>query len=179
MFLAGSRFIFAVAFFAGALVMGGALYLEHVSGLKPCSLCMLQRFLLLGFCLVNLMAYVHGPRRFGLRCYSIASTLLAFGGAAGALRQMRLQLLPSEQATFCPPGLACAWHDLSPRETLSMIYHGSQDCTHIHWSVLDLSAPELSLLAFIGLLTLSIFQISRTFISDKRPQAATGCSTLD
>ena len=56
-----------------------------------------------------------------------------------------------------------------------MIYQGGEDCTHIHWSVFDLSAPELSLLAFIGLLVLSIFQIFRTVHSDKLPP---GCDAV-
>jgi disulfide bond formation protein DsbB len=175
MFLAGSRFVFFLAFLAGTLVMGGALYLQYGSGLKPCSLCLVQRFFLLGFCLVNLVAYVHGPQRLGLRCYSIASTLLALGGAASALRQMKLQLLPPEQLMFCQPDLTCTWHDLTPAELFSMIYQGGEDCTHIHWSVFDLSAPELSLLAFIGLLVLSIFQIFRTVHGDKLPP---GCDAV-
>ena len=167
MFLAGSRLIFFLAFLIGALVMGATLYLEYGPGLKPCSLCQVQRLFLLGFCFVNLLAFVHGPRRFGLWCYSIASTLLALGGAASALRQVRLQVLTPEQLMFCQPELTCVWRNMSPGEIFSMIYRGSEDCTHIHWTIFDLSVPELSLLAFIGLLVLSIFQITRSMHAGK------------
>ena len=170
MFLAGSRFIFFLAFAVGALVMGGSFYLEYGPGLKPCSLCQVQRFFLLGFCLVNLLAFAHGPKGFGLRCYALASTLFALGGAASALRQVWLQQLAPDHSMVCQPELACIWHDMSASEIISMIYRGSEDCTQIHWTVFDLSIPELSLLAFIGLLVLSFFQINRSINRDKLPR---------
>ena len=172
MFLASSRFTFFLAFLVGALVMGCALYLEYGSGLKPCSLCQVQRLFLLVFCLVNLMASVQGPQRFGMWCYSTVSSLLALCGAVIALRQMQLQISGPEHLMSCQPDLACVWHDLSPGEFFSMLYRGSEDCAHIHWTVFDLSAPELSLLAFIGLLVLSIFQIIRSIYAEKFPR---GC----
>ena len=170
MFLAGSRFIFFLAFVVGALVMGSTFYLEYGPGLKPCSLCQVQRFFLLDFCLVNLVAFAHGPKGFGMLCYSLASMLFALGGAASALRQVWLQELAPDQLMLCQPELACIWRDMSPSEIISMIYRGSEDCTHIHWTIFDLSIPELSLLAFIGLLVLAIFQISRSIARDKLPR---------
>ena len=166
MFLAGSRFIFLLSFLISASVLGGTLYLEYGPGLKPCSLCQVQRFFLLVFCLVNFMAWVHGPQRTGLRCYSIACVLLALGGAASALRQVKLQVSP-EQLMSCQPDLECVWRSMSPGEFLSMIYRGNEECTHIHWSIFDLSVPELSLLAFVGLLVLSIVQIIRSIQAGK------------
>ena len=71
---------------------------------------------------------------------------------------------------LCQPELACVWRDMSPSEIISMIYRGSEDCTHMYWTIFDLSIPELSLLAFIGLLVLAIFQISRSINSDKLPR---------
>ena len=170
MFLAGSRFIFFLAFVVGALVMGSTFYLEYGPGLKPCSLCQVQRFFLLGFCVVNLMAYAHGPKGFGLWCYSLASTLFAFGGAASALRQVWLQQLAPEQLMVCQPELACIWREMSLSEIISMVYRGSEECAHIHWTVFDLSVPELSMLAFTGLLVLSIFQINRSINGNKLPR---------
>ena len=170
MFLAGSRFIFFLAFVVGALVMGGTFYLEYGPGLKPCSLCQVQRFFLLGFCVVNLMAYAHGPKGFSLWCYSVASTLFALVGTASALRQVWLQQLTTERLMACQQELACMWRDMSVSEIISMIYRGSEDCTHIHWTVFDLSVPELSMLAFTGLLVLSIFQIRRSINGNKLPR---------
>ena len=161
MFLACSRFIFFLSFLSGALVMGTSLFLEYGPGLSPCLLCQVQRAFLLGFCLVTLIAYLHDPRRTGMWCYSAVSLVMAFGGAASAFRQVLVQALPPEKLMFCQPELACIWRYLSPREILAMIYRGSEECAHIQWSVFNLSVPELSLLAFIGLSVLSIVQIVR------------------
>ena len=53
-----------------------------------------------------------------------------------------------------------------------MIYRGSEDCAHVHWTVFDLSIPELSLLAFLVLIALGLFQISRSLNCYKLPR---GC----
>ena len=72
----------------------------------------------------------------------------------------------------CPPEVACSWHDMSAWEIISMIYRGSEDCAHVHWTVFDLSIPELSLLAFLVLIALGLFQISRSLNCYKLPR---GC----
>ncbi|MES2871091.1 MAG: disulfide bond formation protein B [Pseudomonadota bacterium] len=162
MFLACSRFIFFLAFMIGAFVMGASLYLEYGLGLEPCWLCIVQRAFLLGGCVVNLAAYLHVPGRVGMCCYSVAATVLALGGATSALRQVLMQRLPPEQLMFCQPNLSCMWRNLSPSEIFSVIYRGNEACAHIRWTLFDLSIPELSLLAFIGLLVLSSYQIFRS-----------------
>ena len=173
MFLACSRFIFLLVFLAGALTLGASLFLENGVGLEPCLLCQVQRCFLLGLCLVNLMGYVHGPRRAGMRCYSIASMLFALGGAASALRQVLMQRLAPEQLMFCQPDLARIWRDLSLNEIVSMIYRGNDVCAQISWTVFDLSIPELSLLAFVGLSIPGGFQVIRSIYSRKPRAPAT------
>ena len=53
MLLACSRFIFLLALVASAAVLGASLYLEYGPGLSPCLLCLVQRYLLLAFCVVQ------------------------------------------------------------------------------------------------------------------------------
>ena len=164
MFLAYSRFIFFLAFFVAALVMGASLYLEFGVGLEPCWLCYAQRGFLLVFGAVNLMGYIHTPGRTGVLVYSVVSTLLASGGAASALRQVVIQSAPPERLMFCQPDLACMWRILSPGDMFSVIYRGSEACARIRWTLFDLSIAELSLLAVVGLFVLSSCQIIRSII---------------
>ena len=177
MFLACSRLIFLLVFLAGALTLGASLFLEYGVGLEPCLLCQVQRCFLLGLCLVNLMGYVHGPRRAGMRCYSIASMLFALGGAASALRQVLMQRLAPEQLMFCQPDLARIWRDLSLNEIVSMIYRGNDVCAQISWTVFDLSIPELSLLAFVGLSITGGFQVVSSIYYRKPRTPATRSSS--
>ena len=177
MFLACSRFMFLMAFFASALVLGASLYLEYGHGLEPCSLCKVQQYFLQAFGLVSLVAYAHGPQQMGSRIYSTLVMLLALGGAASATKQVLSQRLPPEQLMFCQPDLARLWHNLSLGEMLASVYRGTEASAQVHWTLFDLSIPELSLLAFAGLAVLSSFQVMGSFFARSSTITATGSST--
>src|SRR5690606_6012120 len=97
MSLANSRSLFFFAFIGCVLLMAAALYLEHVVGLEPCPLCVMQRICVIGFGLVCLVAALHGPAALGRRLYSLLALVFAAGGAATAGRQIWLQSLPPDQ----------------------------------------------------------------------------------
>ncbi|MFJ7881913.1 disulfide bond formation protein B [Pseudomonas sp. NPDC096917] len=178
MFLACSRVMFLVAFLASALVLCASLYLEYGAGLTPCLLCLIQRYLLQAFCLVNLIAYIHAPRHFGSRVYSFLAMLLAIAGAASATKQVLSQRLAPEQLMICQPDLAHLWNNLPLSQIFMSVYRGTQACVQIQWTLFDLSIPELSLLAFSGLVVLTLFQVLRSLFFRKRPLPATGRSRL-
>jgi len=159
MFLARSRSLFSLAFLAAALVMGASLYLEFVVGLEPCSLCVMQRFFLAGFCVVSLAAAVHGPARTGRWVYGSLGLLFALAGAATAARQVLLQRVPIEQLMGCQPDLHCLIQHVSPVEAFVLMFRATAECAQIHWTLFDLSIPEWSLLAFVGMNILAIYQI--------------------
>ncbi len=66
MSLAPSRSLFFLAFMAGALTLGASFYLEYGALLRPCFLCQVQRLFLATFTLINLVAAVHNPKRYGI-----------------------------------------------------------------------------------------------------------------
>ncbi|WP_256083936.1 disulfide bond formation protein B, partial [Staphylococcus aureus] len=61
--LASPRSLFVIAFLGSALLIAIALYMEHVMGLAPCPLCIVQRICVIGFGLVCLVAAIHGPAK--------------------------------------------------------------------------------------------------------------------
>ncbi|NWB91173.1 disulfide bond formation protein B [Pseudomonas agarici] len=159
MFLARSRSLFSLAFLAATLVMGASLYLEYGVGLKPCSLCVMQRLFLGGFCLVSLMGALHGPARIGRWVYGALGLLFVLAGAATAVRQVLLQRVPLEELMICQPGLHCLMQQVSPFKALILMFRATAECAQIHWTLFDLSLPEWSLLAFVGMGILAIYQI--------------------
>lgn len=177
MFLACSRVMFLVAFLASALVLSGSLYLEYGAGLTPCLLCLMQRYLLQAFCFVNLIAYVHAPRHVGSLAYAFLALLLAATGAASATKQVLSQRFAPEQLMICQPDLAHLWNNLSLSQIFMSVYRDTQACAQIQWTLFDLSIPELSLLAFLGLAMLSLFQVLRSLFFRKRSRPATGSSS--
>jgi disulfide bond formation protein DsbB len=158
MLLARSRSLFFMAFIAGALALGASLYLEHAVGLKPCSLCIVQRFFLMVFTAICLIATVHGPKRWGCYLYWLLGVLSCLGGMVTAWRHVLLQSAPAHQWSTYSPGLEYMPGNMSWLCELKQTFQGA-DCTQVLWTLFDMSIPEWSLLFFVGMMILGIFQL--------------------
>ncbi len=165
MSLAPSRSLFFLAFMAGALTLGASFYLEFGASLRPCVLCQIQRAFLAAFALINLLAFIHNPRRATYYLYGLASIACALLGAITAVRQVLLQNVAPDQAAECLPSLGHAIENLSVWQALQWAFDGTVDCVEISWTLFDLSLPEWSLLFFLGMLILGVIQFSRLFLS--------------
>ena len=161
MALANPRTLFLLAFLGCVALMGGALYLEHVVGLNPCPMCIVQRIFVILFGLVCLVAAIHGPARTGRRIYAFLGLLMAIGGAGTAARQVWLQSVPPEQLDACLPSLEFMMQALPLQEIVRLVFHGTADCAEVTWTLFGFSLPEWSLLAFIGMALFSLFQLLR------------------
>lgn len=161
MLQASSRTLFLVAFLGSVLIMLGALYLEHVVGLEPCPLCILQRLAVIGFGLVCLVAAAHGPARSGQRIYAALALLMASAGAGIAGRQIWLQQVPADELPACLPSFDYMLEALPFQEILNLMLRGSADCAKISWTLFGISLPEWSLLAFVGMILFSLYLLLR------------------
>jgi len=159
--LASPRSLFFLAFVGCTLMMIAALYLEHVVGLAPCPLCIVQRICVIGFGLVCLIAAIHGPRRTGRRVYSIVALLFALAGCATAIRQIWLQNMPADELPSCLPSLEYMMDALPFQEIIRLVLHGTAECAEVNWTLLGLSIPEWTLLAFIAMALFTFWQMLR------------------
>ena len=148
---------FLPAFLASTAILAMVYAIELGFGLAPCPLGYSQRFFLAAFSLVSLCAVCHAPGALGMRLYTVLSLLLAAAGALVAARQVWLQgALPI--ADSCTPALGHLLDGLPWCQVIKAVLLGSPECMSIHWSFLDLTLPEWSLLAF---LMLAILPVSR------------------
>ncbi|WP_339513857.1 disulfide bond formation protein B [Pseudomonas sp. RL_15y_Pfl2_60] len=159
--LASPRSLFLLAFLGCVALMGGALYLEHVVGLEPCPLCILQRIAVILFGLFCLVAAIHGPGRVGRRIYAALALLSALIGAGTAARQIWLQSVPADQLPACLPSLEYMMNALPFQEIIRVVLHGSADCAEVNWTLFGMSIPEWSLLAFIAMIIFAMLQLFR------------------
>ena len=137
------------------------LYLQHVVGLEPCPMCIVQRYALIG---VGLLALLAGLcRRDAMR---MALTVLAVGsagfGAFTAARQTWLQWYPPEVYS-CGRDFYGVIESFPLRRAIPMIFRGTGDCTQIDWTFLGLSLANWSFIAFMGMTVwlLAAFKRSR------------------
>jgi protein dithiol:quinone oxidoreductase len=161
MSLASPRGLFFAAFIFCLATMGGALYLEHVLGQEPCPLCVVQRVCIIIFGLICAAAAVHAPGRGGQRGYAGVALLSALAGAGTAGRQVWLQNVPADELPACLPSLDYMMQALPFQDIVRLVLHGSADCAEVNWTLLGMSIPEWSLLAFVGLIVFSVYQLLR------------------
>ncbi|NQD93813.1 disulfide bond formation protein B [Pseudomonas sp. CrR25] len=159
--LASPRSLFFLAFAGCLALMGAALYLEHVVGLEPCPLCIVQRVFVIAFGLVCLVAALHAPQRGGQRIYAVFALLFAAGGGATAGRQIWLQGVPADQLPACLPSLDYMMEALPFQDIVRLVLHGSADCAEVNWTLFGMSIPEWSLLGFVGMAVFALVQLLR------------------
>lgn len=149
---------------ASVMGMAFALYLEHVKGLQPCPLCVFQRVGLMGMGFVSLIALIHNPVSNAVkRFYAFLATLAILWSAGVAGRHVWLQSLPPDQVPSCGPGLNYLLDALPLKSVMQQVLSGSGECAVVDWTFLGQSLPVWSLLFFIVLTLLCLWQLIRHY----------------
>jgi disulfide bond formation protein DsbB len=135
----------------GLLAFG--LYLQHVVGLEPCPMCIVQRYALVLVAVVaGLAAFATRP---GGRTVAVGLMgLLAGFGAFVAARQSWLQWNPPEVLS-CGRDFFGMIESFPLKRAIPMIFRGSGDCSEVDWTFLSLSIANWSFLCFSGILLLA------------------------
>ena len=158
------RFVSGFLVIASIVGMAFALYLEHVQGLSPCPLCVFQRVGLMGLGFISLIALIHNPSStLGKRIYALLGSLSILWSAGVAARHVWLQNLPPDQVPSCGPGLNYLIDALPLKNVLAQVLTGSGECAVIDWTFLGQSLPVWSLLFFVVLAVVSLWQLLRRY----------------
>lgn len=152
------RRVFAATVAVIALLFGIALYTQYFGGLEPCPLCMTQRFFYGLTALFALLGALHGRI---VRLYGALVALAALGGAGVAGRQVWLQHLPPNEVPACGPSLEFMLQTLPFGQVLTTLFKGDGNCALVDWRLFGLSMAEWSLLWFIALAVVGIWQCLR------------------
>ena len=133
-----------------AALLGYGLYLQHVDGLEPCPMCVVQRYamILVGLVALAGAALVRQPGSGSLKGMAGLAGVFALFGAFVAARQSWLQWFPPEIST-CGRDFFGMIEAFPLKRAIPMIFKGSGDCTHIDWTFLGLSIANWSFLNFM------------------------------
>lgn len=140
------RRVLALVAAACVAMLAFGLYLQHVVGLEPCPMCIVQRYALI------LVAVVAGITAFSrsrgaLVAGNALGLLVAGFGAFVAARQSWLQWYPPEVAS-CGRDFYGMIETFPLKRAIPMIFRGSGDCTKIDWTFLGGSIANWSFLWF-------------------------------
>jgi disulfide bond formation protein DsbB len=136
-------------FLACAGLIGAALYLQYAVGIEPCPLCVMQRVAVIATGIAFLAAAIHHPGRIGGHIYGALIAALSLTGLVVAGRHVWLQYMPADKRPSCGPGLEYLFGAFGPFEAVGRVFRGSGECGAVDWTLLGLSIPHWTLLAFI------------------------------
>ncbi|WP_029524662.1 disulfide bond formation protein B [Polaromonas glacialis] len=153
------RRLLALVALGCALLLAFGLYLQHVVGLEPCPMCIVQRYALV---LVAIVAGVSAlsARRNLLITGAAVLVLLSGFGAFVAARQSFLQWYPPEIVS-CGRDFYGMIETFPLKRVIPMIFKGSGDCTAIDWTFLGGSIANWSFVSFVLIGAVALALIAR------------------
>jgi protein dithiol:quinone oxidoreductase len=146
---------------SAAVGMLFALYLQHIVGLEPCPMCIVQRYALLLMGIAAALGLLGAARWLQAVSASLA-VLLGAGGAFVAARQSWLQWHPPEFAQ-CGRDFYGMIETFPLQRVVPMIFKGSGDCVKIDWTFLGGSIANWSFVAFVGLSLTALLVLFKCF----------------
>ncbi len=135
------------------------MYLQHVVGLVPCPMCIVQRYAMVLMALVAVLGACLPGRKTALITGGCL-VLLAGGGAYVAARQTWLQWYPPEVVS-CGRDFYGMIETFPLQQAIPMIFKGGGDCTKVDWTFLGGSIANWSFVAFVGLGLLALATVVR------------------
>jgi protein dithiol:quinone oxidoreductase len=148
-------------------LIGFALYLQHVQGLEPCPLCILQRVAFIAAGALALVGVVSW-RAARSRWLPALLALPVLAGLSAAGRHVWLERFPPQSTSCSPADLNYILETVPLAEILPKIFRGSGDCGTVLWRFLGLSIAEWSLLWLLALLVVAVLLQLRAFSDYRR-----------
>ncbi|ABE44306.1 disulfide bond formation protein B [Polaromonas sp. JS666] len=153
------RRVLALVSLACVALLAFGLYLQHVVGLEPCPMCIVQRYALVLVAVVAGITAVAKSRGLLITGSGLLVLLSGFGAFVAA-RQSFLQWYPPEVAS-CGRDFYGMIETFPLKRAIPMIFKGSGDCTKIDWTFLGLSIANWSFLCFVAIALVGLVLITR------------------
>lgn len=134
-------------------------YLQHVVGLEPCPMCIVQRYALVLIVLIAGLTATSTKNSVHIGG-SVLLLAAAVFGAYVAARQSWLQWYPPEVVS-CGRDFYGMIETFPLQRVIPMIFKGSGDCSAVDWTFLGGSIANWSFLSFVGVAVLALLLIWR------------------
>ena len=159
------RRVFALTCLACVALLAYGLYLQHVVGLEPCPMCIVQRYALILIAVVAGLAGATGRK--GMQITGAVLLLAsAVFGAFVAARQSWLQWYPPEVAS-CGRDFYGMIETFPLQRAIPMIFKGGGDCTKVDWTFLGGSIANWSFLCFSVIAVVALALIWRARVAQR------------
>jgi len=154
-----ARRIFALLSLVSIGLLAFGQYLQHVVGLEPCPMCIVQRYALVLIALVAGLTATSGKNSVHIGGSVLLLVSAAFGAFVAA-RQSWLQWYPPEVVN-CGRDFYGMIETFPLQRAIPMMFKGSGDCSKVDWTFLGGSIANWSFLCFVGVAALALALIWR------------------
>ena len=154
-----ARRIFALLSLVCIGLLAFGQYLQHVVGLEPCPMCIVQRYALVLIVLIAGFTATSGKNSVHIGGSVLLLAVAAFGAYVAA-RQSWLQWYPPEVVN-CGRDFYGMIETFPLQRVIPMIFKGSGDCSKVDWTFLGGSIANWSFLSFVGVAALALALIWR------------------
>ncbi len=148
------------------LVFG--MYLQHVVGLEPCPMCIVQRYVLILVAVVAAITAFASKKAWLITGSGLLGVLCGLGAFVAA-RQSFLQWYPPE-VSACGRDLYGMIETFPLKRAIPMIFKGSGDCSKVDWTFLGGSIANWSFVCFVSIgliaLVLAVRQARQRSVAD-------------
>jgi disulfide bond formation protein DsbB len=153
------RYVFALVSVLGISMLAFGQYLQHVVGLEPCPMCIVQRYALVLVALIAGLTAVSGKKGMHLAGAVLLLPIAGFGAYVAA-RQSWLQWYPPEVVS-CGRDFYGMIETFPLQRAIPMIFKGSGDCSKVDWTFLGGSIANWSFLFFVAFMGVALLLIGR------------------
>lgn len=138
-----------------------AFLIQNYQALLPCPLCMLQRWIIGLLLAIFLIASIHARSTPQARFYAAFTFVISLVGIFLSGRHLWLLHHPPKTIGVCSPDLFYLFKQLPFPEAVKTLFWGSGDCATMAGYFWGLSLPSWTLLGFLSLAVISLWQIIR------------------
>ncbi|MBE7941028.1 MULTISPECIES: disulfide bond formation protein B [Ramlibacter] len=163
------RRVLALVSLACVAMLAFGLYLQHVVGLEPCPMCIVQRYALLGVAVVAGVAAAFRGRGAAIVGSLLMLAISGFGAFVAA-RQSWLQWHPPE-VSACGRDFYGMIEAFPLRRAIPMIFKGSGDCSKVDWTFLGGSIANWSFVCFVAFALIALLLLARNLGAPRGRQA--------
>lgn len=149
-----SRRALGLVFVLAAMAMGAGYYAQHVIGLEPCPLCIVQRLAFVTAGALGLLGAVFGARAGVALVFGALTDLAALAGGGVAAWHTWLIAHPPEWAQ-CGRPFAWMLENNTLVTLIPKLFKGEGDCLTVGWTLLGLNIPQWAVLIFLGMMVLA------------------------
>jgi disulfide bond formation protein DsbB len=141
----------------GLLAFG--LILQHVVGLEPCPMCIVQRYALLSVAVIAALTAAFKNKVVHMGGTSLLVLMAGFGAFVAA-RQSWLQWYPPEVAS-CGRDFYGMIENFPLQRAIPLIFRGSGDCSKVDWTFLGGSIANWSFVCFVAMGLLAVLLLMK------------------